>query len=51
MLAAEQGHQKALEYVGFGYLLGDYLEQDPEKALEIFQGLSNKGSPKGQLVC
>lgn len=49
-LAAERGHQKALEHLGFGYLLGDYVRLDHTEALKIFQSLSQKGSPKGQLV-
>lgn len=49
-LAADRGHSKALEYIGFGHLLGDYVTLDPEKALNIFKDLSNNGSPKGQLV-
>jgi TPR repeat protein len=44
-------HTKALEYIAFAYLFGDYLPQDIEKAKEIFIDLSNRGSPRGQLVC
>ncbi|WAR18848.1 SE1L1-like protein [Mya arenaria] len=49
-VAANKGHQRAKEYLGFGHLLGDYVTLDPAKALQIFGELSNKGSPKGQLV-
>lgn len=49
-LAAKNGHPKAKEYLGFGMLLGDHMDLDPEVALKIFQELSEKGSPKGQLV-
>ena len=49
-LAAERGHHKAKEYLGFGMLLGDHMNLDPEAATAIFQELSAKGSPKGQLV-
>jgi len=49
-LAAERGNQKALEYMGFGHLLGDYVALDPERSLQIFQDLSDNGVPKGQLV-
>ena len=49
-LAAERGHHKAKEYLGFGMLLGDHMNLDPEAAMAIFQELSAKGSPKGQLV-
>ncbi|XP_052767017.1 protein sel-1 homolog 1-like isoform X2 [Mya arenaria] len=48
-VAANKGHQRAKEYLGFGHLLGDYVTLDPAKALQIFGELSNKGSPKGQL--
>jgi TPR repeat protein len=50
-LAADLNHTKALEYIAFAYLFGDYLPQDIEKAKEIFIDLSNRGSPRGQLVC
>ena len=48
-LAADLNHTKALEYIAFAYLFGDYLPQDIEKAKEIFIDLSNRGSPRGQL--
>ncbi|XP_052269966.1 protein sel-1 homolog 1-like isoform X1 [Dreissena polymorpha] len=48
-VAANRGHKKALEYLGFGHLLGDYVSHDPKRALQIFEELSNKGSPRGQL--
>lgn len=48
-LAAKFGHHKAKEYLGFGMLLGDHMDLDPEVAMTTFQELSDKGSPKGQL--
>lgn len=48
-LAADLGHERALEYMGFGHLLGDYINLDPKQALKIFSDLSAKGLPRGQL--
>ena len=31
-------------------LLGDHMDLDPEAAVTTFQELSDKGSPRGQLV-
>lgn len=47
---AEKGHQKALEKVGYGMLLGDYMNQNINKAKEIFEKLAVEGSPKAQTV-
>ena len=50
-MAAQLNHTKALEYVAFSYLIGDYLTQNIPKAQEIFKDLAARGSPRGQLVC
>ena len=50
-MAAKLNHTQALEHVAFGYIFGDYLTQDTEKAKLLFQDLAARGSPKGQLVC
>ena len=50
-MAAKLNHTQALEHVAFGYIFGDYLSQDTEKAKLLFQDLAARGSPKGQLVC
>lgn len=47
---AEKGHQKALEKVGYGMLFGDYMNQNVNKAKEIFETLAVEGSPKAQTV-
>ncbi|XP_041352762.1 protein sel-1 homolog 2-like isoform X2 [Gigantopelta aegis] len=47
--AADLNHTRALEYVSFGYLFGDYLPQNITKAKEIFEDLSLRGHPRGQL--
>ena len=47
---AEKGHQKALEKVGYGMLFGDYMNQNINKAKEIFEKLAVEGSPKAQTV-
>lgn len=47
---AEKGHQKALEKVGYGMLFGDYMNQNINKAKEIFETLAVEGSPKAQTV-
>ncbi|KAL3876743.1 hypothetical protein ACJMK2_034540 [Sinanodonta woodiana] len=48
-IAAKLKHKDALEYIGFGYLFGDYMPQDIHKAIEIFEDLNKWGSPRGQL--
>ncbi|XP_078316413.1 protein sel-1 homolog 1-like isoform X2 [Crassostrea virginica] len=48
-MAAKLNHTQALEHVAFGYIFGDYLSQDTEKAKLLFQDLAARGSPKGQL--
>lgn len=47
---AETGHQKALEKVGYGMLFGDYMNQNINKAKEIFEKLAVEGSPRAQTV-
>lgn len=49
-MAADLNHTKALEHIAFAYLFGDYMPQSIEKAKELFVDLSNRGSPRGQLV-
>lgn len=48
-MAAELNHTQALEHIGFAHLFGDYMPQDIQKAKSIFEDLSKKGSPRGQL--
>ncbi|TWW69019.1 Protein sel-1 -like protein 1 [Takifugu flavidus] len=45
---AETGHQKSLEKVGYGMLFGDYMNQNINKAKEIFEKLAVEGSPRAQ---
>ncbi|XP_067680163.1 protein sel-1 homolog 1-like isoform X1 [Haliotis asinina] len=47
--AAEKNHTKSLEQVAFGHLFGDYLPHNLSRAKEIFEDLSKRGSPTGQL--
>lgn len=47
---AETGHQKSLEKVGYGMLFGDYMNQNINKAKEIFEKLAVEGSPRAQTV-
>lgn len=47
---ADKGHQKALEKVGYGMLFGDYMNQNINKAKEIFEKLAVEGSPRAQTV-
>ncbi|KAK3093184.1 hypothetical protein FSP39_012366 [Pinctada imbricata] len=48
-MAASLNHTRALEYVAFSYMIGDYLTQDVVKAKKIFEDLAARGSPRGQL--
>lgn len=50
MKVAETGHQKSLEKVGYGMLFGDYMNQNVNKAKEIFEKLAVEGSPRAQTV-
>lgn len=42
-------HTESQELTGFAYLFGDYLPWNPRKAQMIFENLTTKGSPRGQV--
>ena len=42
-------HIKALERVSYALLFGDYLTQNIQAAKEMFEKLTEEGSPKGNL--
>ncbi|XP_043837904.1 protein sel-1 homolog 1 isoform X2 [Dromiciops gliroides] len=46
--AADMNHTKAMEKVSYAFLFGDYLKQDVLAAKELFEKLTEEGSPKGQ---
>ncbi|KAG8126390.1 putative Protein sel-1 protein [Naja naja] len=46
--AADMNHTKAMERVSYTLLFGDYLKQNIQSAKELFEKLTEKGSPKGQ---
>ncbi|XP_023559580.1 protein sel-1 homolog 1 [Octodon degus] len=46
--AASMNHTKALERVSYALLFGDYLPQNIQAAKEMFEKLTEEGSPKGQ---
>uniref|UniRef100_A0A8B9Y6K3 SEL1L adaptor subunit of SYVN1 ubiquitin ligase n=1 Tax=Bos mutus grunniens TaxID=30521 RepID=A0A8B9Y6K3_BOSMU len=46
--AASMNHTKALERVSYALLFGDYLTQNIQAAKEMFEKLTEEGSPKGQ---
>ncbi|XP_027700555.1 protein sel-1 homolog 1 isoform X2 [Vombatus ursinus] len=46
--AANMNHTKAMEKVSYAFLFGDYLKQDVLAAKELFEKLTEEGSPKGQ---
>ena len=48
--AASMNHTKALERVSYALLFGDYLTQNIQAAKEMFEKLTEEGSPKGQTV-
>lgn len=48
--AAGMNHTKALERVSYALLFGDYLTQNIQAAKEMFEKLTEEGSPKGQTV-
>lgn len=48
-IAAQLNHTKALEHIGFCHFFGDHCSHNITKAKEIFDDLSNRGSPRGQL--
>lgn len=43
-------HTRALERVSYALLFGDYLTQNIQAAKEMFEKLTEEGSPKGQTV-
>ncbi|KAF3830954.1 hypothetical protein GH733_002192 [Mirounga leonina] len=48
--AAGMNHTKAVERVSYALLFGDYLTQNIQAAKEMFEKLTEEGSPKGQTV-
>ncbi|XP_066200464.1 protein sel-1 homolog 1 [Saccopteryx leptura] len=46
--AASMNHTKALERVSYALLFGDFLTQNVQAAKEMFERLTEEGSPKGQ---
>jgi len=44
-------HTKAMEKVSYALLFGDYLKQNIQSSKELFEKLTEEGSPKGQMVC
>lgn len=48
--AADMNHTKAMEKVSYALLFGDYLKQNIQAAKELFEKLTEEGSPKGQTV-
>nr|KAF6487231.1 SEL1L adaptor subunit of ERAD E3 ubiquitin ligase [Rousettus aegyptiacus] len=46
--AASMNHTRALERVSYALLFGDYLTQNIQAAKEMFEKLTEEGSPKGQ---
>lgn len=49
--AADMNHTKAMEKVSYALLFGDYLKQNIQSSKELFEKLTEEGSPKGQMVC
>ncbi|GFO10238.1 sel-1-like protein 1 [Plakobranchus ocellatus] len=47
--ASKLNHQRAKEYIAFGYLFGDYLPQNVTKSAELFEELASLGSPRAQM--
>ncbi|OXB61177.1 hypothetical protein ASZ78_013230, partial [Callipepla squamata] len=48
--AAEMNHTKAMEKVSYALLFGDYLKQNIQSSKELFEKLTEEGSPKGQMA-
>ncbi|KAJ7345071.1 hypothetical protein JRQ81_001021 [Phrynocephalus forsythii] len=46
--AADMNHTKAMEKVSYAMLFGDYLKQNIPSAKELFERLTEEGSPRGQ---
>ena len=49
--AADFGHNEAKRKVAWACMFGKFLKQNLTKAEEIFEELSSKGDPEGQMVC
>uniref|UniRef100_H0ZQ67 SEL1L adaptor subunit of SYVN1 ubiquitin ligase n=1 Tax=Taeniopygia guttata TaxID=59729 RepID=H0ZQ67_TAEGU len=49
--AADMNHTKAMEKVSYALLFGDYLKQNIQSSKELFEKLTEEGSPKGQMSC
>uniref|UniRef100_A0A493TIB5 SEL1L adaptor subunit of SYVN1 ubiquitin ligase n=1 Tax=Anas platyrhynchos platyrhynchos TaxID=8840 RepID=A0A493TIB5_ANAPP len=47
--AADMNHTKAMEKVSYALLFGDYLKQNIQSSKELFEKLTEEGSPKGQM--
>lgn len=43
-------HTKAMEKVSYALLFGDYLKQNIQSSKELFEKLTEEGSPKGQMA-
>ncbi|NWH77472.1 SE1L1 protein, partial [Piaya cayana] len=48
--AADMNHTKAMEKVSYALLFGDYLKQNIQSSKELFEKLTEEGSPKGQMA-
>ncbi|KAM7109050.1 protein sel-1 homolog 1 isoform 2-T2 [Ciconia maguari] len=48
--AADMNHTKAMEKVSYALLFGDYLKQNIQASKELFEKLTEEGSPKGQMA-
>nr|XP_013796077.1 PREDICTED: protein sel-1 homolog 1 isoform X2 [Apteryx mantelli mantelli] len=48
--AADMNHTKAMEKVSYALLFGDYLKQNVQSSKELFEKLTEGGSPKGQMA-
>ncbi|KAM6133925.1 protein sel-1 homolog 1 isoform 1-T1 [Phoenicopterus ruber ruber] len=48
--AADMNHTKAMEKVSYALLFGDYLKQNVQSSKELFEKLTEEGSPKGQMA-
>ncbi|KAM6446069.1 protein sel-1 homolog 1 [Rhynochetos jubatus] len=48
--AADMNHTKAMEKVSYALLFGDYLKQNIHSSKELFEKLTEEGSPKGQMA-
>ncbi|XP_030337923.1 protein sel-1 homolog 1 isoform X1 [Strigops habroptila] len=48
--AADMNHTKAMEKVSYAFLFGDYLKQNIQSSKELFEKLTEEGSPKGQMA-